>query len=120
MAQQELDHLSGQTTTGHEWDGLKELNTPLPKWWLYVFYACIVWSIGYWVVMPAWPLLTDYTRGIWGHSQRQQVVADLRTRPTVVKGALQRPRLEIGDGAEPADPQRRHVNPARRPSPGSR
>ena len=71
------DDVSGVETTGHEWDGISELDNPLPRWWLWIFYGCVVWSIGYWVVMPAWPLLTDYTRGIWGHSQRQQVVADL-------------------------------------------
>ena len=43
-------------TTGHEWDGIEELNTPLPRWWLWLFYATIIWSIGYWVVYPAWPL----------------------------------------------------------------
>ena len=43
-------------TTGHEWDGIQELNTPLPRWWLWLFYATIIWSIGYWVVYPAWPL----------------------------------------------------------------
>lgn len=74
MAQQELDHLSGQTTTGHEWDGLKELNTPLPKWWLYVFYACIVWSIGYYFFYPSWPLVTDYTKGIFGSTMRSDSI----------------------------------------------
>ncbi|TBW37179.1 cytochrome-c oxidase, cbb3-type subunit III [Siculibacillus lacustris] len=76
MAQQELDHLSGQTTTGHEWDGLKELNTPLPKWWLYVFYACIVWSIGYYFVYPSWPLISGYTSGIVGAQMRSGALAD--------------------------------------------
>lgn len=75
MAQQELDHLSGQTTTGHEWDGLKELNTPLPKWWLWVFYACIVWSIGYFFFYPSWPLVSDYTKGIWGATMRSDAIA---------------------------------------------
>lgn len=75
MAQQELDHLSGQTTTGHEWDGLKELNTPLPKWWLWVFYACIVWSIGYFFFYPSWPLVSDYTKGIWGANMRSDAIA---------------------------------------------
>jgi len=75
MAQQELDHLSGQTTTGHEWDGLKELNTPLPKWWLYVFYACIVWSIAYYVFYPSWPLVSDYTKGLWGATMRSDAIA---------------------------------------------
>jgi cytochrome c oxidase cbb3-type subunit 3 len=75
MAQQELDHLSGQTTTGHEWDGLKELNTPLPKWWLYVFYACIVWAIGYYFFYPSWPMVSDYTKGIFGSTMRSDSIA---------------------------------------------
>jgi cytochrome c oxidase cbb3-type subunit 3 len=76
MAHQELDQLSGQTTTGHEWDGLKELNTPLPKWWLYVFYTCIVWSIGYFFVYPSWPLISGYTQGIFGSQMRATAIAD--------------------------------------------
>ncbi len=76
MAQQELDQLSGQTTTGHEWDGLKELNTPLPKWWVYVFYACIIWSFGYFIFYPSWPLATDYVKGIWGAQIRMNSIAD--------------------------------------------
>lgn len=70
MAKKEIDHLSGVETTGHEWDGLKELNHPLPKWWLYVFYACIAWSVGYYVFYPSWPLATTYTKGLLGYSQR--------------------------------------------------
>ncbi|RMF11232.1 MAG: cytochrome-c oxidase, cbb3-type subunit III, partial [Alphaproteobacteria bacterium] len=60
-------------TTGHEWDGIKEYDTPLPKWWLYTFYATILWSIAYWVVMPSWPLVESYTRGLLGYSQREIV-----------------------------------------------
>ncbi|WP_296574861.1 cytochrome-c oxidase, cbb3-type subunit III [Phreatobacter sp.] len=75
--QPEIDPATGRTTTGHEWDGIKELNSPLPKWWLYIFYATIVWSIGYWVVYPAWPLVTNYTKGAFGYSSRQEVVRDL-------------------------------------------
>ena len=66
----EKDPVTGMETTGHEWDGIKELNTPLPKWWLYIFYATVVWSIGYWIVYPAWPGLTGYTKGVLGHSDR--------------------------------------------------
>ncbi|HLB80174.1 MAG TPA: cytochrome-c oxidase, cbb3-type subunit III [Dongiaceae bacterium] len=73
----ERDAVTGQDTTGHEWDGIKELNTPLPTWWLYVFYATIVWSIGYWVVFPAWPTLTDYSRGVLGYSSRATLAARL-------------------------------------------
>src|SRR3569833_3235248 len=60
----EKDALSGIDTTGHEWDGIKELNNPLPRWWLWVFYVCIIWSVGYWVVYPAWPTWSsDNNRG---------------------------------------------------------
>jgi hypothetical protein len=52
----EKDDVSGTATTGHTWDGIKELNTPLPKWWLYTFYACVIWAIGYTILYPAWPL----------------------------------------------------------------
>jgi len=73
----ELDAISGVETTGHEWDGIKELNNPLPRWWLYVLYATIVWAIGYWIVMPAWPTLTGYTKGVLGHSQRDLVAEQI-------------------------------------------
>jgi cytochrome c oxidase cbb3-type subunit 3 len=74
----EIDHATGVETTGHVWDGdLKELNKPLPKWWLYTFYASIVWAIGYWVFYPAWPLANDYTRGLWNYSQRETVMQDV-------------------------------------------
>jgi cytochrome c oxidase cbb3-type subunit 3 len=72
-ARPEIDDVTGVETTGHEWDGIKELNKPLPKWWLYVLYGTIVWSFVYWVVYPAWPLVSGYTRGVLGHSQRQAV-----------------------------------------------
>lgn len=64
-------------TTGHEWDGIAELNKPLPKWWLYVFYATIIWAIGYWLVYPAWPTVSSYTKGYMGYSQRERVTEDL-------------------------------------------
>ena len=60
----DFDKVSGRTTTGHEWDGIKELNTPLPRWWVLTFYATILWAIGYWVVYPAWPLVSGYTTGV--------------------------------------------------------
>jgi cytochrome c oxidase cbb3-type subunit 3 len=64
-------------TTGHEWDGIKELNTPLPRWWLYTFYACIVWAVAYWLVYPAWPLITGYTHGFSGWQSRAAIVRDM-------------------------------------------
>jgi cytochrome c oxidase cbb3-type subunit 3 len=73
----DIDKVTGTATTGHEWDGLKELNTPLPRWWLWIFYATIVWSIGYWIVYPSWPLLSSYTVGTSGWHSRTAIVRDL-------------------------------------------
>jgi cytochrome c oxidase cbb3-type subunit 3 len=73
----DVDAVSGTVTTGHEWDGIKELNTPLPRWWVWLFYATIVWAFGYWVVYPAWPTVTGYTAGVFGYSTRGQVETDL-------------------------------------------
>ncbi|HML08355.1 MAG TPA: cytochrome-c oxidase, cbb3-type subunit III [Xanthobacteraceae bacterium] len=64
-------------TTGHEWDGIHELNTPLPRWWLWLFYATIIWSIGYWVVYPAWPLISSYSNGLFNWHARDAVARDL-------------------------------------------
>ena len=57
--QTEVDTVTGTATTGHEWDGIRELNTPLPRWWLWMFYATIVWAVGYWIVYPSWPLVSS-------------------------------------------------------------
>ena len=69
----EKDAYSGMDTTGHEWDGIKELNRPLPKWWVYVLWATVIWSIGFYVLYPAIPYGPGYTKGVLGWSQRQQV-----------------------------------------------
>jgi cytochrome c oxidase cbb3-type subunit 3 len=73
----EVDHVSGTATTGHQWDGIKELNTPLPRWWLFTFYATIIWAIGYWVFYPAWPLISSHTTGLFGYSTRADVGVEL-------------------------------------------
>lgn len=74
-----VDEVTGVETTGHVWDGdLQELNKPLPKWWLYTFYVTIIWAIGYWVAYPAWPTMTDYTKGMLGYSQRATVTAEVK------------------------------------------
>ncbi|PCI33422.1 MAG: cytochrome-c oxidase, cbb3-type subunit III [Alphaproteobacteria bacterium] len=74
----EYDEVTKTYTTGHEWDGIKELNTPLPRWWLWIIYASIIWSIGYWILMPAWPLVNGHTKGMLGYSQRDTVNAELQ------------------------------------------
>ncbi len=73
----DIDHVSGRATTGHEWDGIKELNTPLPRWWVLTFYATILWAVGYWVVYPAWPLVSGYTAGVLHYTNRAAVTKDL-------------------------------------------
>ncbi|MGB6398149.1 MAG: cytochrome-c oxidase, cbb3-type subunit III [Bradyrhizobium sp.] len=79
----EVDSVSGRSTTGHEWDGIKELNTPLPRWWILTFYATILWAIGYWVVYPAWPLMTGYTTGLLHYSTRASVADELANLETL-------------------------------------
>jgi len=69
----EIDDVSGVETTGHEWDGLKELNNPLPRWWLWVFYVCILWSVWYFVVYPAWPVPGGATEGTAGYTQYKEL-----------------------------------------------
>ena len=56
MSEKDTDAVTGIETTGHEWDGIKELNNPLPRWWLWTFYATIVWAIGYVILYPAFPI----------------------------------------------------------------
>ncbi|CCD86600.1 cytochrome-c oxidase ccb3-type; subunit III [Bradyrhizobium sp. ORS 285] len=73
----EVDSVSGTATTGHAWDGIKELNTPLPRWWVITFYITIVWAIGYWIVYPAWPTITSNTTGLFGYSSRADVAVEL-------------------------------------------
>ncbi|MEP1931531.1 MAG: cytochrome-c oxidase, cbb3-type subunit III [Roseibium sp.] len=73
----DVDQFTGVETTGHEWDGLKELNNPLPRWWLYSFYACTLWAVVYWVLYPAWPLLNGYTQGVLGSNQRAEALVAL-------------------------------------------
>jgi cytochrome c oxidase cbb3-type subunit III len=73
----DIDEVSGTATTGHAWDGIKELNTPLPRWWVICFYLTILWAIGYWVVYPAWPLVSSNTRGLFGYSSRADVGVEL-------------------------------------------
>jgi len=72
-----IDKATGTETTGHEWDGIRELNTPLPRWWLWMFYMTIIWSIGYWIVYPTWPLVSSYTSGLVGWHSRQAILDDL-------------------------------------------
>ena len=73
----EVDEATQTETTGHEWDGIKELDTPMPRWWLWTLYATIVWGVIYTILMPAWPLVTRATPGLLGYSSRANVGAEL-------------------------------------------
>ena len=77
MSERERDEHSGVETTGHEWDGIKELDNPLPRWWLWVFYGSIAVAVVYWVMMPAWPGLRGYTPGLMKQSDRVDLVEQL-------------------------------------------
>ncbi|MCP4818318.1 MAG: cytochrome-c oxidase, cbb3-type subunit III [Shimia sp.] len=66
------------TTTGHSWDGIEEFNNPLPRWWLWTFYVCIIWGIGYTIAYPAWPGIKGATAGVLGWSTRANVAADIQ------------------------------------------
>jgi cytochrome c oxidase cbb3-type subunit 3 len=84
----EKDDISGTSTTGHEWDGIKELNTPLPRWWLYTFYGTVIWAIGYTIAYPAWPLLTSATPGLLGYSSRGAVAEQIEAARAAQKENL--------------------------------
>ena len=77
MSSEHIDDVSGIPTTGHEWDGIKELNNPLPRWWVITFYITIAWAIGYMIAYPAWPLLSSATKGVLGYSSRNEVKNEL-------------------------------------------
>ena len=78
----ERDEITGVDTTGHEWDGIKELNNPLPKWWVWTFYVCILWGAVYAYMMPSFPYFKDgemvYYKGSLGYSQRDAVASDIK------------------------------------------
>lgn len=64
-------------TTGHSWDGIEEYDNPMPRWWLWTFYACIIWAVGYMILFPAWPLVKGATPGLLGYSTRANVASEI-------------------------------------------
>lgn len=72
-----IDEPTGTEFVGHEWDGIEELNTPLPRWWLWTFYATVAWSLVYVVLYPAWPLVEQATEGTLGWSSRGELAKDV-------------------------------------------
>lgn len=78
MSVGERDPYTGHMTTGHEWNGIKELNAPVPKAVLFFLAITFLFSLGYWVLMPAWPLGVTYTKGLLGIDQRAIVTASVQ------------------------------------------
>jgi cytochrome c oxidase cbb3-type subunit 3 len=78
MSKRRHDEETGIDTTGHSWDGIEELNTPLPRWWLWTLYLCIIWAIGYSIAYPAWPMISKASAGVMGWSTRANVAADIK------------------------------------------
>lgn len=74
-----IDEATGTSTVGHEWDGIEELDTPMPRWWLWTFYATIVWAAVYVMLFPAWPMIHGATEGMLGWSSRGQLEKELAT-----------------------------------------
>ena len=73
----ETEHDKEVGNTGHEWDGIKELNNPLPRWWLWCFYLTIIWGVGYTIAYPAWPMINEATAGVLGYSTRAEVAEEI-------------------------------------------
>ncbi|MFZ3042618.1 MAG: cytochrome-c oxidase, cbb3-type subunit III [Thiobacillus sp.] len=64
MSEQKLQSQTVQTT-GHAWDGdLQEYNNPLPVWWVYTFYATVIFALIYWTIYPSWPLGKGWIGGV--------------------------------------------------------
>lgn len=80
--ERKIDEATGQEIKGHEWDGIAELDTPLPRWWLWTFYATIVWGVIYTIAYPAWPLVSSATAGILGYSSRAEVAQSIAANET--------------------------------------
>mgnify|MGYP003643522018 FL=1 len=75
-----IDEPTGTETVGHEWDGIEELDTPMPRWWLWTLYATIVWAIGYVILYPAWPMVHSATEGVLGWTSRGQLEQQMAAR----------------------------------------
>lgn len=77
MSVEDRDELTGHRTTGHEWNGITELNTRVPRviWW--AIGITHVWALVVWILMPAWPLVTTYTKGLLGVNQKDLIQTEM-------------------------------------------
>ena len=94
-----IDEATGTSTVGHEWDGIEELDTPMPRWWLWTFYASIVWAAAYVVLYPAWPMLNSATLGVLGWTSRgeleQQMQAHAVRRAPITNAIAATPLTDL-------------------------
>ena len=99
-----IDEPTGTETVGHEWDGIEELNTPLPRWWLWTFYATCIWALGYVILYPAWPLVESATAGTLGWTSRGDLAADIaaenQRRAPIVAAIARTPGEALLDNPE--------------------
>lgn len=99
-----IDEATGTELVGHEWDGIEELNTPLPRWWLWTFYATIVWALVYVVLYPAWPMISSATQGVLGWSSRGELAKDMSAADLARQSVFE--RIAATDIVKlPADPE---------------
>ncbi len=91
-------------TTGHSWDGIQEYDNPMPRWWLWTFYACIAWAAGYMVLYPAWPLVSAATPGLLGFSTRGDLETE-KQRFAEANSAIQAKLVETELTQIAADPE---------------
>lgn len=104
MARGERDDVTGVETTGHEWDGIRELNNPLPRWWLLVLYASSIYALIYTLFYPAWPSLSGYTKGLLGYNSRTEYY-DAATEAAVAKEQFTQRIAGLGVAEIAAEPQ---------------
>ncbi|HYM03489.1 MAG TPA: cytochrome-c oxidase, cbb3-type subunit III [Stellaceae bacterium] len=93
----EKDAMTGRETTGHEWDGIRELDTPLPKWWLYIFYASIAFAVVYCVLYPSIPMFRTHTGGVLSYTNRSALArstADAAAQQAKFRDAIRNASLE--------------------------
>lgn len=104
MANKRIDEATQTQTVGHEWDGIEELDTPMPRWWLWTFYLTILFSIGYMVAYPAWPLISKGTEGLLGWTSRGQLANELEKenarRAPILKALAATPIEELPNNPE--------------------
>ena len=98
-----IDEPTGTEFVGHEWDGIEELNTPLPRWWLWTFYATIAWSVVYVILYPAWPMVEKASDGVLGWSSRGALAEEMSAADLARQGTFE--RIAATDITKlPADP----------------